>query len=87
MEKLPLDDPRWWPMQDAIELRKAQTGDLDFAAHCAAPFADELTKQHQGKLSFQCGIPAPSSWIYDCLRVKSSSGLAICAEISAYKPR
>ena len=31
MDKLPLDDPRWWPMQNAIELRKAQTGDHDFA--------------------------------------------------------
>ena len=29
MDKLPLDDPRWWPMWNAIELRKVQTGDQD----------------------------------------------------------
>jgi len=31
MNQLPLDDPRWWPMQNAIEHREAQTGDHDLA--------------------------------------------------------
>jgi len=31
MDKPPLDDPRWWPMQNAIKLLKAQTGGRDFA--------------------------------------------------------